>query len=178
MSNIILAQQMLETLKRDFYQAWNGQSLCLAHIDLPTYCKKFGVSKEDIRAYCNTLTLMVPVYPTCFTCHLEWTSLRKYAEPINNGHIIDWVDSFTMWCGRDHDTMWYYQDADGSCSFDLETSFDGIDYLVSWDPTGKSTIATGINDNEVYKLIRTCTLEELPYNISQEELYKLIQESK
>jgi hypothetical protein len=117
-------------------------------------------------------------YPTCVLCHHEWSSLPdEYLR-----------DDLTMWCCNNHDTVWYYQTKDGHASIDMEVNnLHGQDYDVRWNCHCMSEECRGKNviyavfdygDDDGYDetdgLIRFCTDEEMPFNISREDLYKLI----
>jgi hypothetical protein len=187
MSNIVLAQQMIESLKKDWKDAWNNGERYVGHINYRDYSKNFGVSEEDIKAYCQTLTMMTPIYSTCFLCGREWVSLEKEVRLTGNCHI-EWVDSFTMWCcgedGNEHDTMWYHQYKDGRLSFNRELDEHPLFELeVRWNCScmveechDKNVIVD--HSNEDYKILKFCSQEELPYNISREDILKLIKDVK
>lgn len=108
-------------------------------------------------------------YLNCVICGHEWSS-------IEGEHLRD---NKTMWCCHGHDTIWYYQDADGTSSFDLEVdNLHGSDYQVRWnchcmdeECKGKNIIVSvDVDDSEIIKQFDS----SIPYNISRDELYKLI----
>jgi hypothetical protein len=182
MPNIKLAQQMLETLKVDFKAAFQSGSRDCGNITIENYQARFGVSTEDIDAYCATLTPLVPLYPVCVLCGNEWSSTEKIIKPIHNGQIINFVDHFTMWCvgsedkEHEHDTMWYFQDKEYGASFNLDTESLNDNYIIRWnchcgvkECYGKTVIVDDTNDQ--YKIIKSYdTMEELPFNIALEKL--------
>jgi hypothetical protein len=185
MPNIVLAKSMLAALKYDFYQALKGKSGSLGRIDIKTYSKKYKVREEDIRAYCKSLAPLALIEPVCVNCKGEWHHGGEDIVPIMNGHILDNYDSFTRWCSAgNHDTLWYYQDRDGTCSFDMEIDdLAGSDYQIRWnchcgviECYGKNVIARTHSSDGAYKIIRE--FEELPLNLSREQLYKLISEAE
>jgi hypothetical protein len=183
MPNIELAAIMLDCLKLDFKDAWDKHQR-MDNISLPDYSKRFGVSPEDIEAYCATLTPLKPIYPFCVVCACEWRGSEKKIKPIHNGHIIDFVDSFILFCCggggvADHDAIWYHQRKDGTCSFNMEVDdLHGRDYEVRWnchcmvkECYGKTVI---VNHNEEYHILKEC--QDLPFTVSRDELYQLIQQ--
>jgi hypothetical protein len=108
-------------------------------------------------------------YLNCVICGHQWSSLE--------GETLR--EHKTMWCCNAHDTLWYYQDADGTCSFDLEVdNLHGSDYQVRWncqcmdeECRGKNIIiSVDVDDSEIVKEFD----QPIPYNISRDELYKLI----
>jgi hypothetical protein len=184
MPNIELAQIMLDCLKRDFKDAWDKHQR-MDNISLPDYSKRFGVSPEDIEAYCATLTPLKPIYPFCVVCACEWRGSEKKIKPIHNGHIIDFVDSFILFCCggggvADHDAIWYHQRKDGTCSFNMEVDdLHGRDYEVRWNCHcmvkkcyGKTVIVN--HNEEEYHILKEC--QDLPFTVSRDELYQLIQQ--
>lgn len=185
MPNILLAQQMIDALKKDWKDAIDSGQRYVGHINHRDYSQKFGVKEEDIKVYCQSLTMIEPIYFNCFKCGKEWTSLEKEVSLTGNCHI-EWVDSFTMWCcgndGNEHDTIWYHQYQNGKCTFIMEVDdLHGTNYDVRWNCNcmveecyGKNVIRD--NDDDSDKIIKFCSQEELPYNISREDLYKLIKE--
>jgi hypothetical protein len=191
MPNIVLAKSMLRALRGDFYEALHGGSRNLRHIDISSYSKKFKVKAKDIEAYCQTLTPMVPIHPVCVICGSEWGGYDKIIKPIANGQIIDWVDSFDMFCAgknhTEHRSLWYSQDKNGSCSFELELPGpNDKEYQVRWnchcgvpECYGKTVLALMSDANTPYtdyKIIKE--FDSLPYNTPQEEYYKLIEEAE
>jgi hypothetical protein len=118
------------------------------------------------------------VHQKCIRCNQEWSSLE-------DEHLRD---NMTLWCCNDHDTILYYQYKDGKASFDMEVNeLHGNDYDVRWNCNcmeekcfGKNVIyqVYDYDSNIANDIIRYCTLEEMPYNISREDLYKLIQGSE
>lgn len=191
MPNITLAKEMLEILKADYRIAAKSPSRMVGHINLTTYKKKFGVIDADIQAYIDTLPLMKIIYPNCVRCGREWQSLEKRIWPHGgNGSLIEWVDYFTMWCSGTaenakgfHDYLTYYQSRPDRCSFEMEVDdLHGKDYVVHWnchcgvkECYEKNVIALQGNDKnkEEYKIIKVC--KEIPFDISREALYKLIE---
>lgn len=183
------AEKMLATLKEDFHATWESKSRECGHISLDAYKDKFGVSDEDIRSYCDTLTPLTPIFPVCPRCGSEWYDKGpNKVKPINNGHIIDWVDSFETFCvSEDHDTLWYCQNKDGGYSLTMEAdNLNGCDYEVRWNCGcmvqqcyRKNVIyKRPVHDYENLELVGFYTNEQMPYNISREDLIILIEDSK
>ena len=182
-------QDMLDTLKRDWREAWDttkNPSRIVGHVNLPDYRKKFGLDdelgKKAIHEYCESLPKIQPQYLVCPICNKEWDSLEKIARPINNGHIIDWVDSFTMWCCDDsHDSLTYYQNKDGTISFDMEIDgFENEYYQVRWncecmveDCSGKCVLIKSGDDYHPYEILKEFN-PPLPINLSKEEVRRII----
>jgi hypothetical protein len=118
------------------------------------------------------------VHPTCVRCHQEWSSLPdEYLR-----------DDLTMWCCNNHDTVWCFQNrGDDKAEIQMEVNnLHGDDYDIRWNCLcmeekcyGKNVIyLTYVDDNATDGFVRFCTDEEMPLNISREELYKLIKEQK
>jgi hypothetical protein len=184
MSNIELVKTMLAALRSDYDLAAKSPSRYVGNCNIRNYKVKFNVSDKDVQAYCDTFTMMEPVYPVCVRCGREWNHLEKKIEILGNGLNIEWVDNFTMWCGCDDvdgDSLWYYQNNLNRCSFDMEVlNLHDKYYLVRWNCNcmesecyGKNVITTHDDDNEDYRIIKS--VKDLPLTISREDLYKLIE---
>ena len=188
MPNLLTTQEMFETLKQDFKEAGNSSSRRYEHINLLTYMLKFNVSQEDVDDYCSSLPLLVPTYSVCIKCHQKWSSLEKTVQPIANGHILDWFDSFEMWCSNEeHGTISYHQYKDNSCSFYWEPEIiHDRQFEVRWNCRcmveecyGKNAIVElkdGQPSYSEYHILKLCSMDELPYTISKEQLYTLIKD--
>lgn len=117
------------------------------------------------------MILLEIFYPKCPICGGEWS------------HFLDKTD--VRWCSNNHDTIWFYQDEDGICSFDREVNdLHGEDYLVSWNCQCSDETCLGQNiifhyqnkDHRVpIKYVKPVDLFMLPLNISRERLYNFIQ---
>jgi len=114
---------------------------------------------------------MYLIYPTCVVCHSEWSSLED--EILRNNK--------TMWCCNGHYTIWYYQDKDGECSFEME--IDDINknpyYQIRWNchcmvpECWKKNVVTSFDENEEYKIIKKFD-PPLSFNITKEQILELI----
>jgi hypothetical protein len=174
MPNIKLAEKMLADLKVDFKSAWNnGGSI---DVNLTSYKLKYSVSEEDIKAYCQTLTTLVPIHPVCIVCGNEWGGLEKIIKPINNGQHINWVDDFQMWCGNDrHGVIYYNQRGNNDVSFTREFKVDDR-YSIRFncncmvDECKGKTVIVDENEDYDYKIIAIFENGIIPYNISEDKL--------
>lgn len=191
-TNIQRAKDMLDALKLDMKTAYDRGQRYVSHINLEAYQKSFCVSDDDVAAYCATLTLLTPVHPKCVICGGNWGCYKKSARPVGNGHYIEWVDGFTMYCCPDdgaHGVIWYYQNADGTYNFDYEMKCpEGQpQYWVRWNCDypdefkGKNVVIDA--DKALYydydkgncEYIVLGTFDPpLPYTITYEELTKLL----
>jgi hypothetical protein len=114
-------------------------------------------------------------FPSCVICGKEWAHL-----PGNTG---------IKWCSNNHDTIWFYQEENGVCSFDREVNdLYGEDYLISWncqcsdeECLGKNIIYQYQYQDKDYrrpiKYVEPVDLFMLPLNISRERLYRFIGQS-
>lgn len=110
------------------------------------------------------------MYPNCVICGKEWAHLPGKTD--------------IQWCSNNHDTIWFYQEDNGVCSFDREVNdLYGTDYLVSWNCQCSDQECLGQNiiyqyDDKDHKHIVKCVepvdLFMLPLNISRERLHDFI----
>jgi hypothetical protein len=109
-------------------------------------------------------------HPVCVICGQPWSYLPdEYQRPDK-----------MLWCCASHDTLWYYQDTNGEASFDLEIdNLYGFDYQVRWnchcmveECRGKNIILL-IDEDQDNRIIMQFDIP-LPYDISREELDRLI----
>ena len=127
--------------------------------------------------------MIIPIenltYINCVICGGAWSSLKDELPQ----------DNKTMWCCDGHDTVWCFQNEDGKAEIQMEVNnLHGHDYDIRWNCLcmveecyGKNVIYLTYDDddeNATDGLVRFCTDEEMPFNISREDLYKLIEEQK
>lgn len=183
-----LVKNMFAAMDTARLQAAKSPSRYVGDINLTTYQPKFGVSDQDVADYCATLPPLIPQYPTCILCGREWSSLEKTVKPICGGTCIDWYDSFDMWCcgsesdsSTQHDTVWYRQYRDGHTTFTMEVEeLNGRYYDIRWSCDCMVPECAGRNvvydttDQYHSLLYGPFTLEELPYNITHQQLAELL----
>lgn len=184
------AKLMLDTLKKDFKEAWAKGNT--GNIDIDTYKVMFNVSDKDIKAYCATLTPIQLKYPKCILCgNNDWFSSNYIEEikPINNGHIIYGVDMVDRFCANEshpNDTIWYNQESDGNCSFTREIEdLHGNDFMLRYNCgcMEPKCFRKNVIYNYAYvqgygsypdKIIKVFP-QSLPLDISREEIWKQIE---
>ena len=127
------------------------------------------------------------VYPVCVLCGQEWPSLGNDQRDLY----------LTRWCcgpkDKRHHNVWYYSSANGNHSIQMEMHGigpNGLNYDVRWncdcmeeDCLGQNVIYDANDDYDHPELgggelVRFCTWEEMPFDISDEAMWKLIEDAK
>ena len=179
-TNHDVVRNMLKQLSDDFYSAYDKR-LKMGDITLDKYCLTYGVTKEQVKVYCDTLPLLEPIYPVCVLCNKPWEHLEKEKFPQGNGQYIDWVDSLSMSCcggenNENHYGINYYQSDANICSFDMEVgTMFSADWIINWNCNcgvpeclGKNVITS---NSEAYNYSILCYFtDEITFKSTKQEI--------